>query len=68
MLGKEIGGKDIKEGQKGHLFLYDKVSGIYNIYGVIKYMETGREKREKEEVFGGSDSSGKRGGLLGFPL
>lgn len=39
------------------------------IYGVsIKYMKTGREEREKKEVFGGSDPSGKRGGLLGFPL
>lgn len=39
------------------------------IYGVnIKYMKTGREKREKKEVFGGSDPSGKRGGLLEFPL
>lgn len=48
--------------------MYDKVSGI-DIYGVsIKYMKTGREEREKSEVFGGSDPSGKRGGLLGFPL
>lgn len=39
------------------------------IYGVsIKYMETGREKREKKEVFGGSDSSGKRGGLVRIPI